>query len=777
MPSHTMLRSLRTTAHAMSCATVCVGIALLGACESSHMLSPSQAARATLNARAVVNCVVTFGAQHTVSSFLCGPPGQKPTTDMLAKASAKTALAPNAKTRAVLTNLTQVSLTFSTFVLDPVTHIFSFNTTVTNLLAQPIGTHDGVTPNDSGTRVVVTAGPTVATGTGTVTVIDDSGTMDLTAPGQPFWQYDAIIAPSATSPISNWKFQFSPLVTGIQFQVEVVAAVPSEESVLQWKVLRQGLTDSTMNGVWRDNSTDIYAVGGGAVLHYDGTTWSTVAAGVGPGTSLQSVFGFGPSDVWIVAKAFSSHFNGATWTPVTATGTLYSVWGSGTSDVYAVGTKILHNTTGTKWVTETDPLTSTLRSVWGSDPTHVWAVGDGGTILFNPGTGVWTAQTACTTANLRSVWGSSATNVYAVGMGGAACRFNGTTWSTVAVGTNKYLEAVGGSSASDVWIASPNGQMSHFNGTAWTQLPATVGATLLAVTSGSPSSVAVVGNFGTLLNYNGTTFPLSQQAGIPITGIWATDTNNIYASSFGTILHYNGTSWSTAYAGVSQQLNALSGTSNTDIYAAGAGGALSHFNGASWTPISLSGKFNGIWDIPNESTVYAVGAAGLIEKGTSPNKGSFTTQTPANAGANLKAVWAIDGGAIFIVDSAGNISHSDGTGTWTDEFAAGVPLYAINGLEGVDQLAVGGGGNAYRLTGTTWVSIPTSTTNTLRGVWDAFAFDVYAVGDGGVIQHWNGATWAAMGSPVTVPLNAIYGTAQAHIYVGGGNGVVLFGTR
>src|ERR1700722_7512212 len=121
MPSHTMLRSLRTTAHAMSCATVCVGIALLGACESSHMLSPSQAARATLNARAVVNCVVTFGAQHTVSSFLCGPPGQKPTTDMLAKASAKTALAPNAKTRAVLTNLTQVSLTFSTFVLDPVT--------------------------------------------------------------------------------------------------------------------------------------------------------------------------------------------------------------------------------------------------------------------------------------------------------------------------------------------------------------------------------------------------------------------------------------------------------------------------------------------------------------------------------------------------------------------------------------------------------------------------------------------------------------------------------
>jgi hypothetical protein len=742
------------------------------------MLSPDTAAQAAANtARATLNCVVMFDVNHKVSSFLCGPPGQAPTVNMLdSRARAVVApVTPVSKSRVTLTSTSQVAFTFSAFAFTG--GVFSMSATITNLTAQALGTADGVTPNAQGTRAVITKGPTPVSGSGTITVMADSGDTDLTAPAQPYYRYDSIIRPTATSAPETWVFGIPTTATGLQFSIEVTAVVAAEESVLVWNVLRQGLTDSTLYSVWQDTPSDIYAVGtGGSVLHYDGTTWTTVPAGISGGQALYSVFGFGPTDIWTVGTGFTAHYNGTAWSAVTPpAGTYYGVWGSGSTNVYAVGSGIIQNP-GTGWVTETNPATATLRAVWGSDSSHIWAVGDGGTILFNAGTGTWATQTSCTANDLRSVWGSSATNVYAVGAGGAACHFDGTSWTTVSVGTGLYLEAVGGSSATDVWIASPLGRMSHFNGSAWTQLPQTVGTTLLGVTSGSASSVAVVGNHGTLMNYNGSTFVLSAQAGLPIYGVWATDTNNIYASSYGTILHYNGSGWTSAYAGAGDRFNAMSGTSNADIYAVGTGGNVSHFNGTTWSKFFLGGSLRGVWDFPGANTIYIVGASGLIKKGSAPVAGSFATQTSANA-TTLEAVWGVDAGNIFIVDSSGNIQNSSGDGTWANEKTEPVSLYAINGLEGVDQLAVGGGGQAYRLTGDTWATIPTSTGNTLRGVWDAFAFDVYAVGDGGVIQHWNGASWLPMSSPVSTQLTCVYGTAQAHIYVGGGNGVILFGTR
>jgi hypothetical protein len=757
------------------CAVSCLALIAVAACEQSHMLAPDTAAEAAAAAaRATLNCVVTFGANHKVSSFLCGPPGQAPTTNMLAS-HARAVVAPISKSRVTLTSSSQVAFSFSDFSFTG--GLFSMSTTLTNLTTQALGTADGITPNAQGTRAVIVKGPTPVAGSGTITVLADSGDTDLTAPAQPYYRYDSIIPPTATSAPETWEFNIPTTATGLQFTIQVTAVVAAEESVLVWNVLRQGLTDSTLYSVWQDTPSDIYAVGtGGSVVHYDGSTWTTVPAGISGGQALYSVFGFGPADIWTVGTGYTGHYNGTAWSTVAAPGgTYYGVWGSGSTNVYAVGSGIIRNP-GTGWVSETDPSTATLRAVWGSDASDIWAVGDGGTILFNPGTGTWAAQASCTTKNLRSVWGSSATNVYAVGAGGAACHYDGTSWTTVSVGTTLYLEAVGGSSATDVWVASPLGTMSHFNGSAWTQLPRTVGTTFLGVTSGSAASVAVVGNHGTLMNYNGSAFVLSAQAGLPIYGVWATDTNDIYASSYGTILHYNGSGWTSAYAGAGDRFNAMSGTSDADIYAVGTSGNVTHFNGTTWSSFFLGGSLRSVWDFPGANTIYIVGAAGLIKKGSAPLAGSFASQTSANA-TTLEAVWGVDAGNIFIVDSSGNIQNSDGSGTWTNEVSEGVSLYAINGLEGVDQLAVGAGGEAYRLTGHTWANLPTGTGNTLRGVWDAFAFDVYAVGDGGVIQHWNGASWLAMSSPVSTPLTCVYGTAQAHIYVGGGNGVLLFGTR
>lgn len=778
MSPHMMPRSRPWSLVAIS------GLMLSGlvACESTHMLAPSASSTsATSTVRATVNCAVSFTPAHALSAFTCAQAGQTRAVNMLTAARVRARLARGSKASAVIIGGqgVDVNLAFSDFV--DIGGIFSFDATVQNLLTQPLGTDDGATPSDTGTRVVVTSAPTTTSGTGTVTVAVDSGTMDVTAPGQPFWQYDAIIFSDSTSPPSNWKFNLPPTVTGFTFQVEVVASVPAELSVLRWITLRQGLTDSTLFGVWLNTPTNIYAVGaGGSVLNYNGSTWSTVAAGFAPGQTLYSVFGTGPSDVWTVGAAFSAHFNGASWTPVSVpAGTYYGVWEASPTNAYAVGTSILQNP-GTGWATETNPTANTLRSVWGADSADVWAVGDGGTILFNPGTGTWTAQASCTTNQLRSVWGTSATNVYAVGAAGSACHFDGTGWSAVTVGVSPttYLEAVGGSSATDVWVVSPTGLTSHFNGTAWSQTQNPVGTTLLGVTSGSASSVAIVGNHGTLLNFNGSSFVLSNQSGLPVYGIYATDSNNIYASSAGTILHWNGSTWSSAYAGSGDHFNAISGSGPSDIYAVGSAGNMTHFDGTTWTKFFVGGNYTGVYEA-STNTIYAVGDTARIMKGSAPNAGSFAAVSSPGT-ANMTAVWANDPGDIFVVDSAGNIFQSTGGAfATTSGGATGVKLYSIHGLNGVDQWAVGAGGAAYQFVGPgpTWTLHTTTTTNTLFGVWEAAEFDLYAVGNGGTIQHWNGSAWSAMSSPVVTQLTCVHGTAQAHIYVGGGNGVVLFGTR
>ncbi|HWZ60203.1 MAG TPA: hypothetical protein VNW46_14595 [Gemmatimonadaceae bacterium] len=721
-----------------------------------------------------MHCVVQFGAQHTVSSFQCAGQGDATTTDLTTH---------RVKARLLIGGQNvYVTLGASGFLYNATTGLFSFNVTIQNLMAQPLGTANGTTAALQGTRIFVIAGPTVTSGaSGAATVASDSGTAMFTAPNQPYWQYNGILKPDSTSAPSNWKFQLPVGAAGFQFEVEVSAPIPAENSVLRWLVLRQGLSDSTYNGTWLNTPTDIYAVGTGTtVAHYNGSAWSLIATGLAAGTALQGVYGFSASDVWVVGGSLTAHYNGAAWSTVTNPGGTYNaVWGSGTADVYAVGSGVIHNA-GSGWASETYTGRSTLRAVWGSDSAHIWAVGDAGTIVeYLPTGGVWTPQTSCSRGtNLTGVWGSSATNVYAVGANATVCKYNGATWSTVTLpnGVTGTLDAVGGSAANDIWITGDGGVIVHYNGTSWTQLTAVVGTNLLGVTSGSASAVAVVGTNGTLLNYSGSGFALAREAGLPIYGIWATDTNNIYASSVGTILHYNGTTWTSASAGVSDVLNGISGASNAEIFAVGTNGDASVYNGSTWAPVALgSGALYGVWAIA-PTLVYGDGDAGLIGY----FNGSGYQQSTAATSANLRAIWGDAATNVYTVASNGTISHYTGGSAFT-AMTSGTTnaLYAVHGYTGVDVWAAGAAGTVtrYANAGTTWTASNAGTTQTLRGVWDADTNDVYVVGDAGTIQHWNGGQWLNMPSGVTTALRAVHGTARTHIVVGGDNGVVLFGTR
>jgi hypothetical protein len=82
----------------------------------------------------------------------------------------------------------------------------------------------------------------------------------------------------------------------------------------------------------------------GRLLHYDGTSWSSVESGTT--ADLYAVWGTAHSDVFTVGYHSTSplhgtiqHYDGASWSSMES-GTEYAlanVWGNSASDVFVVG--------------------------------------------------------------------------------------------------------------------------------------------------------------------------------------------------------------------------------------------------------------------------------------------------------------------------------------------------------------------------------------------------------------------------------------------------------
>jgi hypothetical protein len=178
--------------------------------------------------------------------------------------------------------------------------------------------------------------------------------------------------------------------------------------------------------VWGTSASDVWIAGNNAMVHYNGTTWST-----DPSTTFESwqgVWASSPSNAWgVTARGAIIHYDGTSWSGASfGWPTLFGVWGSSAADVWAVGASntILHYD-GSVWTTllANGPVTNFLGA-WGTSPRDVWFVSSTGT--NGPGVGMihhYNGTTlsdalSSTTAGLHGIWGSSATDVWAVGDGG-----------------------------------------------------------------------------------------------------------------------------------------------------------------------------------------------------------------------------------------------------------------------------------------------------------------------------------------------------------------------
>jgi hypothetical protein len=369
-------------------------------------------------------------------------------------------------------------------------------------------------------------------------------------------------------------------------------------------------------GVWAASDSSAWAVGsGGRVIHYDGTAWSVVAAGIP--VDLRAVWGSSDADVWVSGvNGAVYHYQGASWDPVASgtPNTLHALWGSGPGDIHAVGASgaaIRWN--GAEWT----GITDNMRSVWGTGSGDLWAVGFNGAIAHSDGSGSWTREASGTALNLRGVWGSSADSVFAVGLGGTLLLRTGGSWAAQASPTASDLHGVWGRAPDDVFAVGTGGEILHFDGGGWSAQSSGTLEALHAV-AGTADSVWAVGDAGTVLRYDGANWA-PESTGVPdsLYAIWIGPDGEPWAGgTLGTVLHRVAGVWGVEYLPIAD-INALWGTSSSDLFAMADYGLVGHYNGTEWSPQGAD-AFNhltGIWGT-SPRDVWVVGQSGTIFRGT-----------------------------------------------------------------------------------------------------------------------------------------------------------------
>jgi hypothetical protein len=232
-----------------------------------------------------------------------------------------------------------------------------------------------------------------------------------------------------------------------------------------------------------------------------------------------------------------------------------------------------------------------------------------------------------------------------------------------------------------------------------------------------------------------------QQGALPpstgtIRGLWASSGTDVYAVGTATanvnVFHSNnhGATWTSQLAGGAIDINAVGGSSATDVYLLADNATILHGSGTTWA----------------------------------------TQTNPALPGTRLLAIWAISSTDLYVVGGGNTIMHNAGSGWVTSNNTAGTTeLRGVWGVAG-HIWAIGAAGTILKSTGTaSWTAENSGTPNELRAIFGTSATDVWVVGDGVVLHSDGGGTWtaAADGVPTDVNLRAIGGRPGGPVWAVG----------
>ena len=220
----------------------------------------------------------------------------------------------------------------------------------------------------------------------------------------------------------------------------------------RWSRVDIGRTD-TLVGVWGAASDDLWAVGAGVVLHFDGSTWSEVS---GFDHTFEGVCGTASNDVWLHGRSALFHWDGSTWSDFHSRGGSCSV--AGRNDVWFAHGRLTH------WDG------AELKDVdFGGD----WAL---------------------------SVWALTGSDVWAID-GQKTYHWDGKSWKERLLPSSLPFHRsvqILGVASDDVWALTDQ-QLFHWKGDRWTQIPPFLDPNEPGVMWASGGSMWLVGSNGAIL--------------------------------------------------------------------------------------------------------------------------------------------------------------------------------------------------------------------------------------------------------------------------------------
>ncbi len=509
---------------------------------------------------------------------------------------------------------------------------------------------------------------------------------------------------------------------------------------------------ATIRGIGGYTEFNQWAVGdGGLVARYRGFELRGVAS---PTThTLRDVTGFSETSVFMVGDHGTILGPGLA---IQASGTsenLYSLFGFSATNLVAVGANgtILANDGG-GWSAVPSPISADLFDVWMLENGEGVAVGAGGVVLRTIGGGPWQLEPSFTATDLNAVWADKPRDWFIVGDAGEIWQDRGAGWTAMASPRTDDFYDITGSDSAFVWAIGDADSILFYDQVSWKPIaPNPSGhldagwATICPLLAASPQDATRDARHCSNTYFAG--------AGRFFARYTLLGTYDVYSDA----LTY-------------EDLNAIHGLSNGDMYAVGNKGALLHNAGGEWTD-SPTGIDDDLFDVFAVSAldVFLVGEAGRIVRGVD---GAWSTLT-SGTGETLRGVWAADATHVFVVGDAGTLLASNGV-SWAPESAPALDYTDVWGVSANDVFAVARGGAIVERIGGVWTSVASPVASDLFAVWGTSTDRMFAAGANGALLRREAGVWQPMDSGVLDDFRGLSGSGSSVWAVGTAGAVVHF---
>lgn len=444
---------------------------------------------------------------------------------------------------------------------------------------------------------------------------------------------------------------------------------------VSWSSSKSGTVDD-LSDVFGFAANDVWAVGAGTVIHWNGATWAPPAAPF-PGTMARHLWGAAPDDLWIQGDTAAYHWNGASFTTSTPTHVAsmtrgYGVAGNGGDVVFlaeaSAGGAGLFSTTGL--LSLAPCMYTEAQTLWGAGGTYFATAIP--TPSFTPECPLLrvTSPEFNAAAPIMSQWsaapravGGATANDPWFWNGSKLYRGFGSTTPVAWGSTSATIETVTARAANDVWVTASGGIVSHFDGISWSPQAPAGAASFGRIWSNAPTD-AWASNGANVYHWNGATWT---DTGSPTTGIVAVigfGADAAFAATTGydgAIFEYSGGTWTRALSfpyGVS-----MWGTSPSNVWGLdGLKGGFAHFDGKAWTTRSVASfgvlfgsQFGSQASWFSENDIWVVNAIDddVYHWDGTAWRASHTGSTvlsgnPTIAGATASDLWIVSGqGSVF----------------------------------------------------------------------------------------------------------------------------------